>query len=83
MSCKKFFEEFLDKDESKCEEIAKQYPINIPVSVVADLLGCSKDFVRNTLAMDPVFGLCERREGKQNRGFLIPTATFFRWYLKR
>ena len=39
--------EFLKNDEAKIEEIIKKYPITIPVSEVANLLGMTPKTVRD------------------------------------
>lgn len=74
--------EFLDNDVKKLEEIIEQHPKQIPVSVVAELLGCSLESVRTMCEENHVFGEGWRKSGKLNKGFCIPTALFVRWYTK-
>lgn len=71
---------FLDNDNKKVESIIIEYPSSVPVPVAADLLGCRADTLRTALE-DGKLGFSERKVGKLNRGFVIPTAHFVRWYL--
>lgn len=74
--------EFLDNDTEKLDEIVTKYPKQVPVNVVADLLGCAPETVRTMCEENHVFGDGYRKPGKLNKGFVIPTATFIRWYTK-
>lgn len=72
--------EFIKADDAKVEKIIKEHPLQIPVAVAADLLGCHVDSVREFLTNSNI-GMSWLKPGKQNHGFCIPTAQFIRWYL--
>lgn len=48
--------EFIARDNEKIEKILNDYPTQIPSNVVAELLGCHGDSVRQAVA-DGVFGI--------------------------
>lgn len=73
--------EFLAADTERLAEIIEKYPLQIPVPVLAELFGCHQDTLRNALQEQGLLGIAERRPGKLNRGFVIPTAHFVRWYM--
>ena len=73
--------EFLAADTERLAEIIEKYPLQIPVPVLAELFGCHQDTLRNALQEQGLLGIAERRPGKLNRGFVIPTAQFVRWYM--
>lgn len=72
---------FLQADAARAAALMQQYPDRIPVNAVAEFLGCAPDTVRAWVEAGNM-GICERKIGKQNRAFLIPTAMFLRWYLR-
>lgn len=72
---------FLQADAARAAELMQKYPDRIPVNAVAEFLGCAPDTVRAWIESGAM-GLCEKKIGKQNRAFLIPTAMFLRWYLR-
>lgn len=71
---------FIDTDNHKLEQIIEKYPLSVPVPVAAEFLGCHQDTLRSALE-DGKLGFSERKLGKVNRGFVIPTGHFVRWYL--
>lgn len=71
---------FIDNDNKKIEELIEKYPVNTPVPAAAAFLGCHQDTLRSALE-DGKLGFSERKLGKVNRGFFIPTAHLVRWYL--
>ena len=71
---------FLDRDNQKLEKLIDDYPLNVPVPVASEFLGCHQDTLRSALE-DGRLGFAERKLGKVNRGFVIPTGHFVRWYL--
>ena len=73
--------EFLAADTERLAEISEKYPLQIPVPVLAELFGCHQDTLRNALQEQGLLGIAERRPGKLNRGFVVPTAHFVRWYM--
>ena len=73
--------EFISADNEKIEKILNDYPKQIPCPVVAELLGCKPDGVRQAIA-EGAFGIHWRLQGKLTSGnCCIPTAQFVRWYL--
>ena len=81
MTPEEIVKSFLDKDMEKCADLTHEYPENIPVKVAAELVGCSQETLRTAIDQFQLVGLSERKAGKQNRAFVIPTAHFLRWYL--
>jgi hypothetical protein len=81
MKAEERINEFLAEDTQKLAEIIEKYPMQIPVSVVAELFGCGQDTIRNALQEQGLLGIAERKQGKLNRGFVVPTAHFVRWYM--
>lgn len=73
--------EFLNRDMEKCYDLLKEYPKKVPIEDAAELVGCSKDTLRTAIQQFQLIGLAERKVGKQNWSFTIPTAHFLRWYL--
>lgn len=71
---------FIDADNQRLEKLIEEYPLTIPVPVASDFLGCQQDTLRSALE-DGKLGFSERKLGKVNRGFVIPTGHFVRWYL--
>lgn len=71
---------FIDADNQRLEKLIEEYPLTIPVPVASDFLGCHQDTLRSALE-DGKLGFSERKLGKVNRGFVIPTGHFVRWYL--
>ncbi|MBE6826361.1 MAG: hypothetical protein IJN11_10315 [Oscillospiraceae bacterium] len=72
---------FLAADDEKLAEIIDKHPMQIPVPVLADLFGCHQDTLRTALQEQGLLGIAERKAGKLNRGFVVPTAHFVRWYM--
>ena len=82
MSAKEKIKAFIQSDEEKIAEILDKYPRQIPVHVISDWWGCDDDSVRRALEQSSVFGIGFRQAGKANRGFVIPTGAFLRWYMR-
>lgn len=74
-------QEFLAKDTEKLAEIIQKYPQQIPVPVIAEWWGCGEDTVRTALHEQGLLGIAERKPGRLNRGFVVPTGHFVRWYM--
>ena len=74
--------EFLKNDEAKIEEIIKKYPITIPITEVATLLGMTPKTVRAAIESGNLGGVTWRTPGALNKGFNIPTSPFIRWYMQ-
>lgn len=72
---------FLEDDICKLWELAEKYPGQLSVPIIAEFLGTTKDSVRAAIEAD-VFGMCWKKPGVNNRGFLVPTPQFVRWYLR-
>lgn len=77
-----YIKEFFKADEEKVEKLMKEYPITIPVSKVAELLGMSIKTVHSAIENGKMGGVGWRTPGATNRGYSISTASFFRWYLQ-
>ena len=73
--------DFLQRDTEKLEEIIAKHPKQIPVQVIAEWWGCTQDAVRASLEQSGLLGIGYRQPGKLNRGFVVPTGHFVRWYL--
>ena len=72
-------EEFIAEDKAKVEEIITKYPRQIPVPVIAEMLGTDQNSLR--AAIDGgALGISWRKDGKLNRGYCIPTAKFVYWW---
>ena len=66
---------------SELNQITKDYPLSIPISVIAKFLDCDGSSVRAYLGSSPCpFGMAWQKSGKANRAFKIPTAKFYLWY---
>lgn len=76
-----YISEFLERDAEKIVKIIENHPTQIPVPVIAELFGCSQDTLRTALQEQGLLGIAERKAGKLNRGFVVPTAHFVRWYM--
>ena len=60
--------------------LVRQYPNSIPVSVAAGFIGMDERSLKAYLMQPYSFGMGWRRDGVQNRGFKIPTVKFYLWY---
>lgn len=82
MTAEEKIEDFIKSDTEKLAEILGKHPRQIPIQVLSDWWGCDDDSVRRALEQSSVFGLGFRQAGKLNRGFVVPTGAFLRWYLR-
>ena len=73
--------EFLSNDTEKLAEIVEEYPFQIPVPVIAEWWHCSQDSLRAALTQQGLLGIAEKKPGKVNFGFVVPTGHFVRWYV--
>lgn len=72
-------EEFIANDKAKIEEIINKYPRQIPVPIVAELLGTCQNSLR--AAIDGgALGFSWRKDGALSKGYCIPTAKFVYWW---
>ena len=64
-------------------QIIEIYPKQIPVPVVADLMGMSPENLRISIMQGntTLFSLSWQKTGKDNKGFAIATAPFIRRWL--
>ena len=74
-------QDFLDKDTEKLTEIVKRHSKQIPVHVIAEWWGCDENKLRTALQEQGLLGIADRKPGKLNRGFVVPTGYFVRWYM--
>lgn len=72
--------EFIFQDNEKIDRLIENFPINLPVSAVADFLSLDVASVRAAVENER-FGVAWKKAGKSNHGYYIPTAQFIRWYL--
>lgn len=73
--------EYLSNDNEKIDRLIENFPVNLPVSAVADFLSMDVASVRAAIE-NGVIGLAWRKQGKANHGYFVPTAQFIRWYLQ-
>lgn len=73
---------YIEQDTEKVADLIATYPQNIPVHALAKFLHCTQESVRSMLETTNSFGIAWRQAGSVNRGFLVPTAVFVRWYLR-
>lgn len=74
-------QDFINHDTEWIAGIIEKYPEQIPIPVLADKFGCNQDTIRENLESKGLLGISERKPGKLNRGFVVPTAHFVRWYM--
>ncbi len=80
MTSMEIIREFIAQDTNKLAEIVQEYPFQIPVQVIAEWWHCSQDSVRNAIIQHGFLGIAQKRPGKLNSGFVIPTGHFVRWW---
>lgn len=80
MTAEERLKEYLRKDTEKLAEIVEEHPFQIPVKAIAEWWHCSEDSVRNAIIQHGYLGIAQKRPGKVNAGFVIPTGHFVRWY---
>lgn len=73
---------YLESDISRLWKLAEEYPGQLSVAQVAEFLGTTTDSVRASIEAGN-FGMCWKKPSVNNRGFLVPTPQFIRWYLLR
>lgn len=72
--------DFLAQDTDRLAAIIEDHPFQIPVKVIAEWWHCSEDSVRNAIVQHGFLGIAQKRPGKLNAGFVIPTGHFVRWW---
>ena len=72
--------EYLEQDEAKIQKLIEENPVSVTPAVVAEVLGVQVQSVRAMLDNNRL-GLSWRKDGKLNKGYLISTPKFVRWYL--
>lgn len=80
MTGEEILKEYLRKDTDKLAQIVEEHPFQIPVKVISEWWHCSEDSVRNAIIQQGLLGIAQKRPGKVNAGFVIPTGHFVRWY---
>ena len=73
--------DFLKRDNDKLAKIIEEHPFQIPVKVLAEWWHCGEDSVRNAIIQHGFLGIAQKRPGKLNAGFVIPTGHFVRWWI--
>ena len=73
--------EYLSKDTERLAEIIEKHPQQVPVPVIADWWGCDENSLRDALQQQGLLGIAQRKPGKLNRGFVVPTGHLVRWYM--
>lgn len=81
MTAQEKIKDYLDKDLEKVAELIEKYPVKMPTSALAELIGCHIDTAKAIIECNPLLGASERKPGKVNKGYVIPTAQVVRWYL--
>ena len=81
MKSNQIIQEFLQRDTDKLAELIEKYPEQIPIPVLSQWWGCNADTLREALVSQGLLGIAERKSGKLNRGFVVPTGQFVRWYM--
>ena len=71
---------FLDEDINKIDALIEQYPLRLPIPVIAEFLKMNLGSVRAAVECG-AFGFAWRKSGKLNKAYCIPTVQFVRWYL--
>lgn len=74
--------DFLAADNTKIDKLIENFPMNLPVSAVADFLSVDVASVRAAIECGSAFGMSWKKTGKANHGYFVPTAQFVRWYLR-
>lgn len=72
--------EFLYADNEKIDRLIENFPVNLPVSAIADFLCMDVASVRAVIE-NGIVGAAWKKQGRANHGYYIPTAQFVRWYL--
>jgi len=66
---------------TELHNLCDEYPLNIPVTRVAEFLHTHPDSLRRALEQNPrLFGFSWKQTLKGNRAFCIPAVTFWLWY---
>lgn len=71
---------FLEADEDKVKKLISENPVSVTPGTIAEFLGIQVQSVRAILDNNRL-GVSWRKDGKLNKGYLISTPMFVRWYL--
>lgn len=77
---KEFVQNFIDEKYAEIMDIIKKYPKQIPIPVVADLIGSAQSSVREAVE-GGALGIAWRKDNAANKGYCVPTVKFVTWYL--
>lgn len=65
----------------RLNQLAEQYPDNIPLPEAAKFMGVADEGLRAYIDNTPnAFGISWKRMGAVNRAYKIPTIRFYSWY---
>lgn len=63
------------------ENLATQYPLKLPIKVVAEFLGINEEGLKAALTrQNTPFGFAYQKDDGGYRVFVIPTVTFYLWF---
>lgn len=75
--------EVIKKNIADLDALAEQYPVSIPVPVVAEFLGMDRDGLRRCIENGSCpFGIAWQKTISGKRSFKIMTTPFYMWYTK-
>lgn len=73
--------EIIKQQLEKLEELVKQHPRKIPLSVAADFLDMNEEGLKAALMRgNAPFGFAYQKTDGAYRVMVIPTVTFYLWY---
>lgn len=70
----------LSEDNEKIDRLIDTFPVNLPVSAIADFLSMDPASVRAAIENN-AFGISWKKPGNARHAYFVPTTQFVRWYL--
>lgn len=77
---KRVIDDFVTAKCAEAMEIIKKYPKQVPIPVIAELVGSNQASVREAVE-NGALGMAWRKENAANKGYCVPTIKFVTWYL--
>lgn len=77
---KEFVQNFIDEKYAEAMDVIKKYPKQVPIPVVAELVGSNQASVREAVE-NGALGMAWRKDNAANKGYCVPTIKFVTWYL--